>query len=583
MRNILAEKILCLVMVCLNVFQTIGQELNWNWVGNIGGLNNEYSVTVVTDPFDGSIYATGMFTGSVDLDPGATNFMVDSKGGDDIFLIKMDKNCNFLWAKTIGGTLSEVCGSMTISGFENGNVYLTGYYHGTVDFDPGPDSFFLSSKANADLFILALNKMGEFLWAHSIGGSGNDNGRAIKVAPIKNGDIYVSGAYQSTVDFDPLVPEANLKSAGSYDMFLLCLDYGGNFKWVRSIGGISQDFGTSIIINPSDNHDIFVLGGFSGTVDFSLMAGTTKISSFGPQDIFLAKFNTTGEILWVKTIGGLTSEYGTSIAIDIKSKDLCLSGFFQGTVDFDPGTGIYTKTSTGNQDLFILKLTSEGNFKWVYTAGGPGVESSNSVDIDNSGSGDIFSTGYFQQFVNFKVGQDSVKLNSAGSYDMYLLKLDSSGIFQWVKSSGGVSLETGASVTIGLDSEIVICGDFYSTPLKFDSIIIYNTNSASNTSDIFIAKINASEPTKIKEYSESQIEIYPIPAMTKITFDCNNAGQNCLSLIIYDMNGKLIWQTIIPENSNSLNIDIENFKPAMYFLEVNTPKGKMYRKFIKSN
>lgn len=564
--------------------KSIAQTPTWQGAGQVGGLNNENSVAIATDPISGSVYTTGMFFGTGDFDPSPNIYNLNSVGGDDIFIVKTDADCKFLWARSFGGVLSDVCAAMAIDPTGSGNVYLTGYFQGTVDFDPGPDTFNLSSKANADVFILALNGDGNFLWAHAIGGSGNDNGRAIKVSPTSNGNIYVVGAFQNTVDFDPGTEEANLKSNGSYDMFLLCLDYNGIYIWVKSIGGPGQDFGTSLAIDPTGDMDIVLLGGFGGTVDFGLGAGMGKVTSVGPQDIFIMRFTKNGDPVWLKTLGGLTHEYGTSLTIDPKNKqDICISGFFQGSVDFDPGPEIQNRTSNGNQDLFILKLDHLGGFKWIYTVGGIGVESSNSVAIDPSGSGDLFSTGYFQQSVDFDAGPDSFKISSAGSYDMFVIKLDSMGNYNWVKSIGGTSLETGSSIAVGNLSEVYVCGDFYSTPIAFDTLILYNTNSLASTSDVFIAKLNKSMPSEIADFDVSQINLYPNPASNLVHIKLSDSFTGPFDLKISDSKGNIIYsKNNIKDNSKKISIDISNLHQAIYFVEINTLKARMYSKFIKT-
>jgi hypothetical protein len=508
-----------------------------------------------------------------------------SEGGDDIFILKLDADCKFIWARSIGGSLSDVCGAMDIDQSGSGTVYITGFFHGLADFDPGTDTFYMQSKANADLFILALNKSGEFIWARSVGGSGNENGRAIKTSLNSNGNIYISGAFQNTVDFDPGPEEAFLKSNGSYDMFLLCLDLDGHYKWVRSFGGTGQDFGTALAIASGASEELLLVGGFSGTVDFATRVGSEKKTSLGPQDIFISRYHSNGDLLWTKTLGGLTSEYATSLTMDPKnSNDICIAGFFQGNVDFDPGTGVFNKTSNGSQDLFLLSLDDSGLFKWVYTAGGAGLESVASIGVDPSGNGDVYGTGYFQQIVNFNPGPDSLKLISAGSYDMFLLKLDSTGKFQWVKSAGGSSLETGSSLNIGKNSEVYVCGDFYSSPVTFDSLTVTNTNSASSTSDIFIAALNKPNILNFATPIFSNIEIYPVPAsdVLHINFKDDYSDLKALSVHVYDYNGKIKQNFTLDTSSKNVKIDISRLLSGFYILEIIMNHGIIQRKILIS-
>ena len=195
------------------------------------------------------------------------------------------------WAKSFGGANEDYGYSITVDTL--GNVYTTGYFQGTVDFDPGAGTTNLSSNGFADVFVQKMDPQGNLLWAKSFGGAGSDRGNATTVDA--SGNIYTKGDYRDTVDFDPGSGVTNLSSNGfAADVFVQKMDPQGNFLWAKSFGGSSVEIGRSITVDASGN--VYAIGEFIGTVDFDPGAGTTNLSSNGGADFFVQKMSqlTTG-------------------------------------------------------------------------------------------------------------------------------------------------------------------------------------------------------------------------------------------------------------------------------------------------
>src|SRR5690606_29098604 len=117
----------------------------------------------------------------------------------DIFVSKLDPNGNFLWAKQMGGTDNDQGISITVD--TSGNIYTTGIFRNTVDFDPGAGVYNLTAVVGNDIFISKLDANGNFLWAKQMGSGGNTRSNSIVLDT--NGNIYTTGIFQSTADFDP--------------------------------------------------------------------------------------------------------------------------------------------------------------------------------------------------------------------------------------------------------------------------------------------------------------------------------------------------------------------------------------------
>ncbi|MDP1801225.1 MAG: SBBP repeat-containing protein [Bacteroidota bacterium] len=452
-------------------------------VKQMGGSGSERGQFITLDA-SGNVYTTGSFQGIVDFDPGAGTVNLSSNGGDDIFISKMDASGNLLWAKSMGDTLNEYGYSIAVDA--SGNVYTTGHFSGTVDFDGGAGTTTLSSNGNEDIFVTKYDAAGTFVWAKNMGGATSDFGRALTVDAT--GNVYVTGFFDGTSDFDPNAGTSNLTSTGLYDIFIAKLDATGNFVWAKNIGSTTFDVGNSIVIDASGN--VYTTGYFGGTADFDPGAGTANLTSTGANDIFILKLDGAGNFVWAKNMGGTSNDIGFSIAVDPSgdiystgtfggnadldpgaasfsltsngSNDVYISklsaagnfiwakgfgsttadyvygittdpsgnvyttGYFQGTVDFDPGVGTNSITSTGNYDIFISKLNGGGNYTWAINLGGTARDYAYSLAVDPSGN--VYTTGWFEGTADFDPGSATVNLTSAGAFDIFILKIFQSPI-----------------------------------------------------------------------------------------------------------------------------------------------------------
>ena len=420
-----------------------------NYAAKFGGTNVDEGSSIVTDA-SGNIYTTGYFYGTVDFDPSAGTYNLTSAGGNDIFISKLDASGNFVWAKQLGGTNDEKGNSIVVDA--SGNIYTTGNFAGTVDFDPGAGTFGLASTGNYDIFISKLDASGYFVWAKKMGGTSSDYGYSITVDAT--GNVYTTGYFSGTVDFNPDNPDINvynLTSYGSIDIFISKLDASGNFVWAKQLGGTSTDIGYSIMVDLTGN--VYTTGYFSSTADFDPGTGIYNLtSSGGSYDIFISKLGASGNFIWAKQLGGTSSDIGNSIALDAIG-NVYTTGYFYGTADFDPGTGIYNLISAGSSDIFISKLDTSGNFVWAKKMGGTSDETGFSIAVDALGN--VYSTGYFAGTADFEPGAGTNNLISAGSSDIFISKLDTSGNFVWAKKMGGTSTDQGNSIAVDANNNVI--------------------------------------------------------------------------------------------------------------------------------
>lgn len=322
---------------------------NFIWAKKLRGLNWQRGYSIIADPSD-NIYVTGYFESTIDLNPAPSpnDFPLTSKGLADIFIAKYDSGGNFLWGKQIGDTGNEMAFSLAVG--PSGNVYTTGHFYGTVDFDPGPgvSELISASTFKFDVFINKLDASGNFLWAKQIGGPGNDEGFSIIV---DNSGIYTSGYFEDSMDFDPGTGTSSITSSGGGDIFVCKLNTSGNFLWAKGFGGPGLDFALSSDFDSFG--DFYVTGVFAQTADFDPTSATANLTSAGGRDFFISKFSPSGNFEWAEGFGGTGRDRSNSIALD-NSGNMALTGLFNGTVDFDPGSGTANLTSLGKDDIFIL-------------------------------------------------------------------------------------------------------------------------------------------------------------------------------------------------------------------------------------
>jgi len=533
------------------------------WAKAMGTMENEYGLSIATDNA-GNIYSTGYFSGTADFDPGTGTFDLISAGSTDVFVSKLDASGNFLWAKAIGGSGGD--GGNSISTDSAGNLYITGYFNATADFDPGAGTVTYTSAGDGDVFITKLDASGNLLWAKAIGGTGNDWG--ISIATDIAGKVYTTGHFYGTADFDPGAGILNLTSAGNIDVFVSKLDASGNFLWAKAIGGTGSDIGFSIATDGAGN--VYTTGYFNATADFDPGTNTFNLTSEDDNDIFISKLDASGNFLWAKKMGGKGGDRGYSIAID-GAGNVYTTGYFNATADFDPGTETFNLTSEDDNDIFISKLDAFGNFLWARAMGGLSGDGGNSIATD--GAGNVYTTGYFKNTVDFDPGEGIFNLISAGGNDIFISKLDASGNFLWAGAIGGASNDMGNSITTDSAGNVYTTG-YFRGAIDFDiQAGTFILPSSGGSQDIFVCKLG-SFTTGIYEPSTiaPQLTIYPNPFSALTTLQTLTPLNNA-TLIVVDIFGQTVAQ-INNINDRSITFNRDNLPSGMYFIRL-TQNGQV--------
>jgi hypothetical protein len=457
------------------------------WGGKIeGSIADSFGYNVKSSKTDalGNTYMTGYFKGTADFDIGSGVTNLTSVGAKDIFIIKMDPLGNLLWAKGIGGIGNDSGNDIHLDA--TGNVYVTGNFIVTVDFDPGPGVANLDANdGNDNIFALKLNNSGDFIWASNIAGNQDAH-----ITTDASNNVYVSGQFYLTEDFDPGPGTFNLTAAGGRDVFIKKLDASGNFVWVKSIGGTSYDDAYGIVSDAAGN--TYITGRFNLTADFDPGAGVTNLTSNGNTDVFVLKLDAVGNFVWAKSMGGLNYDESTAIDMDA-SGNVYVTGYFVDVADFDPGPGTFNLTSAGARDIFIEKLDDLGNMLWAKSIGGPGTDNGNDIAVNDIG--EVHLTGWFDGTSDFDPGPAIFNLSSqVFNHTLFVEKLDASGDFQWATAITGNAHIEGYAVSSDGAGNVYASGNLFGTidmdPGPGENIINVPSGKA-----IFITKISECFPT----------------------------------------------------------------------------------------
>ncbi len=321
------------------------------WADDMGGTGDDVANAIAVGS-DGSVYTTGYFEGTANFNPGASVYNLTAIGPKDIFISKLDSNGNFVWADRMGGTgwAQGMSIGTGIALAADGSVYTTGSFQGTADFDPTASQTTLTCNGQTNAYVMKLTSAGSFVWVRGMGGPTTAAGAGIAVAS-DDGSVVVTGSFQGTATFGTL---PNLSSAGYQRLFAAKLSPAGNFLWADAFGGTGYDRAGGIAIGANDS--VYVDGGFWGTADFDPGTGTYPLTSLGNKDVFLLTLNSSGGFLSAQRVGGSGDDYAAAVAVSATGAAYT-TGYFQGTVNFDPSTAVYNLTAAGGEDLFVAKFT----------------------------------------------------------------------------------------------------------------------------------------------------------------------------------------------------------------------------------
>jgi hypothetical protein len=365
------------------------------------------------------------------------------------------------WQWAAGGGGYSLDYGHDVAADSSGNCYVTGKFDGAAVFG----TMSLTSYGGWDIFVAKLDNEGAWQWAVNAGGSKQDGGASIAVDD--EGNCYITGVFYDVVWFGNFTL-TSIGGPSDPDVFVAKLDTDGNWQWAVRGGGYVGDAGYGIAVD--DNGTSYVTGHFM----WSAMFGSTQLTSQGSADVFVATLDTNGAWGWAVSGGGSQPDYVCDIVVD-SSGNTYLTGDFEGSATF----GADTLTSLGNVDVFIAKLDSTGAWVWAKSGGSTSIERGYDIAVDSSDS--VYVTGVFLASITF----GPTTLNGMGSWDVYVVKLDSDGAWQWAVSVGSSGTEGAWGITVDHNDHPFICGVFGGVVTIGESTII-----SQDSHDVFVATLD---------------------------------------------------------------------------------------------
>lgn len=453
-----------------------------DWAEQIGNSNADLSNALALDA-TGNVVTTGCYRGQVDFDPGPGIYSmgVASSSASACFVQKLTNSGQFIWARSVGTY------NITSQGIETdaaGAIYVTGYFDGTQDFDPGPAVYSVTAVAGSDIFVVKLDAAGNFRWVRTFSGGSSSNDNAICIARGSQNTMVISGTVYGSVDFDPGPGVAMVSYADSLgeNIYVLCLDTAGQYSWACGIGGAGWDESTDIKCDPSGN--VYLTGMFTGTVDFDPGPGIFPLTTqSGNSNIFSLKLDAGGNLLYAVVFPGNNLNEGLGIACTAAGEAI-VTGVFWGTTDFDPGPGTSNLTSNGMNDAFICKLDATGNLIWAEKIGGNANDAGRRLGTDAAGN--IYLSGDFITNVDFDPGPATFMLSAMGSSDVFIEKLDAAGNFVWLARLGSMQSEYCLSLQVDAANAVYTAG-WFSGLADFDPGVSTHMLTPNQT-DAFVQK-----------------------------------------------------------------------------------------------
>ncbi len=558
------------------------------------GFENQFDRAIDSN---GNYYTIGFHQGVFPFGATSTSF---SGGNQDVFLTKTDSNGNPIWVKSFTGMADNAGLDITIDSANN--IYLTGFFSGSgsnaFDADPGSGTYTLAQTSvflSRDVFVIKLDTNGDFLWAKQFSnqyGTVNEDGKAIAVDSA--GNVYVAGDF-NVADFDPSTSDFVLcanntgtiyttqidcigdSSANSTDVFLVKLDTNGNFLWAKQLRSLMANSSKSdisdIVIDANDN--LYLLGDFDESIDLDPSTTTNAIfNTSGDEDVYLTKLDTNGNYIWGHTFGSASIDFPGKVYIIDNNVFVC--GSVTGTTDFDPTSSTNTFSINGLSAGFLSHFDTSGNYfnTWLIdgTDSSGNIEKIQSITKHNN---NFYISGNYEGTVDFDIiSTNIVNSSTAGAdSDVYLLTLDATnGNYVEHFTLGGTNNETTAWADIN-NGSIFFSGTFKSSTVDFNPFSGIDNHNLNGQIDCFISRFT---PITLATTNENigNFGIAPNPVENYLKV---HSPYTITKAVILSLDGKILKNYFL---NKTTNFDVSFLASGIYIFQINTEEGFTYSKKI---
>lgn len=499
----------------------------------------------ITVDSEGNSYSVGKFYRTIDFDSGNEIYeLSEHNPNGDMYILKIDPEGNFLWAKNIGPSAypsSIILDSMN-------NILISGHFYGITDFDPDAGIQNVTSQGSSDYFLLKLNQFGEFVWVQQFGDVGVD--RYSKI---------ISGGPDNSYYY-------------SFGLNLLKLKDNGDIVWTKNFESSSEGSINSLKVSKSGN--LYMVGTFAGTMDMDPDLSVNEIIAVTPfkSNLFVLKLDVLGSFIWGGNIGGKGDIYCNSLTID-SMENVYMTGSFTDTVDVNPDTNEFVLKTGYNSDMFLMKLDKNGHLQWANGTGGQFMDRGLRVELDSEGN--IYTTGTFIGKVDFDPNETEHFLNTLHYYheQIYIRKMDPNGNLIWAYQSMGNRHSIPFGLSIDKSNNILVTG-WFNGNIDFDLHKPSDQIYYADASNAFVFKISQDSITAIKHLDKvNHFKIYPNPTDGMVQLDLAKKYPN-VTIRISDLQGRVVFTK---EVVNQQLITFEfNESPGIYLVRVFTDNDREF-------
>jgi hypothetical protein len=559
---------------CLNIS---AQSHEWQWAKTAitpSNTNTASGAEFAAVDGQGNILVTGYFWAD-SITFGAFTLYNHTPGGNlnDVFIVKYDPSGNVLWATCFGGTYYDYPNAIATD--KNGNAYVVGGFQ-SDSITAGPSTIYNYGPTDStdDIFVLKISSSGNFLWAKSFGGDYYDRGQGVATDP--SGNVFIAAFFESD---SILVGQTEYYNSTApiqdHNDILIKCDSLGDVLWAQTsydATGGTQAYGLSA----DQFGNAFMVGRFNGT---SLQFGSQTITNQrdGWNDIFIVKYDSSGNALWANDAGGSLDDYAGSVTVDAAGNSY-VTGFYSSPTAVFGSQQLTNDTTDGSEDIFVAKYDPNGNLIWANGYGGDQNDVPDGVAVDSVGN--VYITGYYYSpFINFG-GQAITNFDNTGATDdIFVVMFDHNGNPVSAVEAGGLSYDYANGLCTDPSQNVYVVGAFQSDDIIIGATTLIN-NSTTHNNSTFLAKY-AYQPNGISRIvSQSIIKFYPNPASDMIIAESASFLSAGVTATVYDVAGNVI-PVAESFSADRITFNTSGLAAGMYMVKFTADGEETNAKFIK--
>jgi uncharacterized delta-60 repeat protein len=511
------KKTITLLALCLIGTLSFAQQAPaMQWQKCLGGTGEDVSYYIQPSPDGGNIVAG--YTGSTDGD------VIGNHGGfSDAWVVKISSTGSLQWQKAMGGTSDDR--AYSIQPTTDGGYIMAGH---TIS----NDGDVTGNHGGQDAWVVKLSSTGSLQWQKTLGGTNGDVSYSIQTTP--DGGYIMAGATGSNDD-------DVTGNHGSFDAWVVKIVSTGSLQWQKALGGTGNDVANSIQLTTDGG---YIMAGYTFSTDGDVTG------NHGSKDAWVVKLNSTGSLQWQKALGGTGDDHANSIQLATDGGYIVAGATTSTNGDVTGNHGGY--------DVWVVKLSSTGSLQWQNSLGGTNNDIAYSIQPTSDG-------GYIVAGYTMSTGGDVTGYH--GNQDVWVVKLSSTGSLQWQKALGGLNNDYALGIQPTTDGGYIMAG--YTFSINGDV-----TGNHGGFADAWVVKLGPELSTT--GFEKEPIVVFPNPARTLLTVQ--NKNQTPFEkIVITDLTGKIV----LTQTTNTNQINVEPLASGMYLLEATSGEEQLVNKFVK--